>query len=51
MKAIREYLAKNRPDSIFTKVVSGEPDNIPDVQFLARLPVWFSLLKMEADEE
>ena len=46
---LRDPLLKNNPGSVLAKVLSTEPDFITPQQFLARLPIWISLAKLEEE--
>lgn len=49
LKAIKRYALKNNPGGLFAQVIAAEPDEIPEADFRAKLPVWFSILKIEEE--
>ena len=49
LKAIKRYVLKNNLGGLFAQVIAAEPDEIPEADFRAKLPVWFSILKIEEE--
>ena len=47
LKAIKRYALKNNLGGLFAQVIAAEPDEIPEADFRAKVPVWFSILKIE----
>jgi len=49
LKAIKRYVLKNNLGGLFAQVIAAEPDGVPEADFRAKVPVWFSILKIEEE--
>lgn len=51
LKPLKSFSMQDRPDSLFTKVILQEPDEISEADFKAKLSAWFSILEIESHEQ
>ena len=47
LNAIKRYVSQNLSGTMFAQVIAAEPDEIHEADFRAKLPTWFSILKVE----
>ncbi|MGC8585800.1 MAG: hypothetical protein ACP5L4_06805 [Thermoplasmata archaeon] len=40
-------IAQEKKGSIFTEILEKEADFIPEIEYLAKIPIWLELLKKE----